>query len=399
MTVAGFTLRIERRELPSRALKVAIPLFATLAALLVGAVLLLLDGSYPSPLTVYREGFEGAFGSSFAAGETLSTAVPLMLTGAAAAIAFRASLYNIGGEGQLYLGAIGAAFVGLTFGDNLPGVIVIPLLLIAGSLAGGLWALLAAIPRARWHVNEILPTLMLNFVALNLMNYLIFGTTSIFRDAVSSTFPSGADLPAGAMLPELTRRLDLSIVIAPGAVLLLAAMLIWTRWGFGLRVAGDSPSAARYAGVGLQRMVISVMFVSGALAGLAGALLVSGRVGALEPRTLAVDLGYLGIVVAALSRLNPFVIIPVAVLFASLDTAAPAMQRLGVPEALILVIEGAILFFIIVGDFWLRNRIKLTRRVIEPEHPAAVGTTPTTEFEPSAEPSTPVSIASTESER
>lgn len=372
MTIGGLTLKITRRASPSRTLKIAIPVLGTLAALVVGAFLILLDGDLPSPLTVYREGLDGAFGSSFARQESILTAVPLILTAGAAAVAFRASIYNIGGEGQLYLGAIAGAFVGLTFGDDLPGIVVIPLVLIAGVVGGGCWALLAAIPRARWQVNEVLPTLMLNFVAVSLMNYFIFGTKSIFRDPVTSTFPAGAHLPDPARLPILTDRLDLSVLIAPGATLLVAALLTWTRWGFALRVAGDSPSTARYAGVRLPRMILTVMFTSGGLAGLAGAVLVAGRVGALEPRTLAVNLGYLGIVVAALSRLNLVAIIPVAVLFGALDTAKPSMQGLGVPESLILVIEGSILFFVIVGDFWLRNTITITRRESDDEPSVAL---------------------------
>lgn len=372
MNIAGFTVKTQPRSVQSRTLKIAVPLLGTLAALVFGAILIMLDGDLPSPLTVYREGLDGALGSSFGVKESLMTAVPLMLTAGAAAIAFRASIYNIGGEGQLFVGAIGAAYVGLALGDDLPKVIVIPLLLVAGVLAGGLWALLAAVPKARWQVNEVLPTLMLNFVALNLMNYLIFGSRSIFRDSVTSTFPAGAHLPDAASLPELGTRLDLSILIAPGALLLVSALLVWSRWGFGLRVAGDSPSAAKYSGVRLQHMVVSVMFVSGALAGLAGAVLVSGRVGALEPRSLAVNMGYLGIVVAALSRLNLVAIIPVAVLFGALDTSEPAMQGLGVPGQLILAIEGSILFFVIIGDFWLRNTIAVSRREVEPQDLLAV---------------------------
>ncbi|MEX0664277.1 MAG: ABC transporter permease [Acidimicrobiia bacterium] len=351
-------------------------MLGTLAALVVGAFLLVLEGGSPSPFTVYREGLEGAFGSSFAVQESLLTAVPLVLTAGAAAVAFRASIYNIGGEGQMYVGAIAGAFVGLTFGDDLAGIVVIPLVLVGGVVAGGFWALLAAIPKARWQVNEVLPTLMLNFVALNLMNYFIFGTTSIFRDPVTSTFPAGAHLPDPARLPVLTDRLDLSVLIAPGAILLVAALLTWTRWGFALRITGDSPSTARYAGVRLPRMILTVMFTSGGLAGLAGAVLVAGRVGALEPRTLAVNLGYLGIVVAALSRLNLVAVIPVAVLFGALDTAKPSMQVLGVPDALILVIEGSILFFVIVGDFWLRHTIAITRRESDHDHSVALAGAP-----------------------
>ena len=376
MSIGGLTLRTERRERASLLVRVLVPVVAVVGALAVGGLVLAIEGEeIPPPWSVYWTGLRGSFGSPFAIVSTIAEAVPLALTAAAAALAFRASLVNLGAEGQLILGAIGAAAVGLQLGDSLSGGIVIPLALVVGALAGAGWALLAAIPRARWGTNEILPTLMLNFVALNIMNYLIFGSTSLFRDDVVSTFPAGKDLPQAARLPEITDRLDVSVMIAFAAILVLAAVLVGTRWGFRIRVVGDSAGAARYAGISLPRTVVSVFGVSGALAGLAGALLVAGRIGALEPRSLAVGLGYVGLVVAVLSRFSLVATIPVAVLIAAFETAGPAIQGAGVPESLVLMIEGLILFFVALGEFGLRYRVRFQLGKRRSIRPANVGTT------------------------
>jgi simple sugar transport system permease protein len=357
MKIAGITVKTERRGVASWPLRVFVPMAAVLLALTVGACVLGLQGAeVPPPSTVYLEGLKGSFGSRFAVSSTLMEAAPLALTAAGAAIAFRASLVNLGGEGQLYLGAIGAAAVGIGLGEQLPGVATLPLALVVGALAGALWALVAAVPRARWGTNEILPTLMLNFVALNVMNYLIFGSASMFRDDVVSTFPTGKELPTSARLPIIDGQLDASPIIAFAAVLLLAAIFASTRWGYRIRVAGDSPDAARYAGISIRRIVLSAFGISGAFAGLAGAVLVTGDVGALEPRTLAVGLGFTGLLVAVLARFSFVAVIPVAILIGAFETSAPAVQVLGVPESLILMLEGLVLLFVAIGEYVLRHR-------------------------------------------
>ena len=360
MRVGRVILKMEPREAASWRVRVMVPVIAVVGALTVGGLILVFaGGDIPSPLSVYGTALAGSFGSLFAISSTVTQAVPLSLTAAAAAIAFRASLVNLGEEGQLYLGAIGAAAVGLLWGDQLDAIVVIPLALVAGALAGSLWALLAAVPRARWGTNEILPTLMLNFVALNIMNYLIFGSASLFRDDVVSTFPSGKTLPLAARLPHISGRLDISAIVALAAILTVAALLAGTRWGFRIRIVGDSPRAARYAGISHQRIILSVLGVSGALAGLAGALLVTGRVGSLEPRSLAIGLGYTGLVVAVLSRFSLLAVIFVAILIGAFDTAGPAIQGVGVPQSLVLVLEGLILFFVGIGEYLLRYRIAI----------------------------------------
>jgi simple sugar transport system permease protein len=226
-----------------------------------------------------------------------------------------------------------------------------------------MFAGLAALPRVTLGTNEIITTLMLNFVALHLMNYLVFGSFSPWRDPASTNFPQGRPLSAAASLPEVWRRVDLGLPLA----VVVAATVWWalrsTRWGYEVRIAGDSPGTARYAGIAVTRKVLGVFLLSGAIAGLAGAVLVAGVVGSLEPRALAVNLGFTGIIVASLARLNPVAVIPVAVLMGALNNAGPALQTIRVPSATVLMVQGLILVFAVSGSFLLQHRVRLRREV------------------------------------
>src|SRR5262249_35839657 len=188
--------------------------------------------------------------------------------------------------------------------------------------------------------DEVISTLMLNFIALYLMNYLIFGSVSFWRDTKRITFPTGRLIPDAAQLPNLWLRLHFGFVI----VIVVAVVMWWwlrsSRWGFDLRVIGDSVSAARYAGMNVAQRTVSVLLVSGAIAGLAGAIQVSGVTQALQPRSLAVNIGYTGIVVAAVARLNCLAIIPVAVLIAGLSNAGGSLPILRLPSDILLLLPG-----------------------------------------------------------
>lgn len=351
--IARFTL--ERRPLPPRWFLVAVPVIAVLVAAVMAAGFLVMGGS--DPIVVYGTMLETAFGSRFALTETLVQATPLILTGLAAAIAFRLQLWNIGGEGQLYVGAILASGIAFAVGDRLPAVPAIGLLLLLGAVGGGLYALLAGVPRAYWDTDEVVLTLMGNFVALHLMNYLVFGSSSAWRDPVTSSFPQGRFLPAAFDLPVLTHRLDIGVLVGVGAGIIGWWALRRTRWGFAFRVVGDSRGAARYAGINIRRKIVGTFFLSGALAGLAGAALVAGPLGAFEPRGLAVGLGFAGILVAAMARFNLLAVLPTAVFVAGVTVSGPELQSIGVPTPAVVMVQGTILLIVAAGEFFTTYRV------------------------------------------
>jgi simple sugar transport system permease protein len=347
---------VEPRGLASTQLVLLVPVLSVLGALILGAIFLAATGE--SPWEVYTKMVDAAFGDRRGISETLISATPLILTGLAAAVAFKMLVWNIGAEGQFIFGAIVAAGTGLWIGEAFPAPIAIPLVILAGAAGGAFFAGMSAVPRVYLGTNEIITTLMLNFIALNLMNYLIFGSESFWKDKAVSTFPQGRPLPDAARIPEFFNRLDYGIFVA--AALAVGAWLLInkTRWGFELRVVGDSPDTARYAGIGVPTKILAVFLMSGAFAGIAGGLFVAGPVGALDPRSLDLGLGFTGIIVAALARLNALAVIPVAVLIGALDNAGPSLQAIGVPPETATMLQGAILVFAVAGEFFIANRIR-----------------------------------------
>ncbi len=350
----------EPRGLASTRVVLLVPLLSVLAALVVGAVFLAVTGS--NPYTVYSKMVDTAFGSSRGFSETLISATPLMLTGVAAAVAFKMLVWNIGGEGQLLMGAVFGAGAGIWLGSSAPAVIALPLVIIAGAAGGALWASAAAIPRVYFGTNEIITTLMLNFIALNLVNYLVLGSFSPWRDPESAQFPQGRPIPDSARLPEWFNRLDWGLFIAIAIAIFAWFLISKTRWGFEVRVVGDSADTARYAGIGVRGKTLGVFLLSGAFAGLAGSILVAGVLGKMDPRSLDLGLGFTGIIVAALARLNPLAVIPVAILMGALNNSGPALQSIQVPSATVGMLQGAILIFAVSGEFLIHNRVKRRKR-------------------------------------
>jgi general nucleoside transport system permease protein len=355
-------LRLERRLEVRRGQRALVTALSVGAALLLGAVFLLLTGA--SPLVVYTEMFRGAFLSWYGLTDSLAVAIPLILTGLAAAVAFRMQLYNIGAEGQLYVGAIAGSWAALALAPGLPGPLAWVLIFVCGAAGGALWILPPALARAWLGTSEIITTLLLNFVALYLMRYLIFGSPSFWRDTAVTNFPQGKPFPEEAYLPVLgLTRVHIGLAVA-----LLAAVVLWfllsrTRFGYDVRVVGDSPGAALYAGIPVRRTIVVVLLISGLLAGLAGAGEAAGIAHALDPNGLAVNLGYTGIIVAALARSNPFAVVAVAFLLGGLQNAGTALQSIpgggGVPVEVSYMLQGAILLCALAGELFVRYRLKI----------------------------------------
>ncbi|HKH75510.1 MAG TPA: ABC transporter permease [Rubrobacteraceae bacterium] len=366
--------RLERRLSVPAGRRALVAVLSVAAALVLGAVFLVLAGF--SPVVVYSEMFRAAFTSYYGITDSLAVAIPIILTGLAAAVAFRMRLYNIGAEGQLYVGAIFSTWAALAIAPGLPAPVAIVIVLATGALGGAVWILVPALARAYLGTSEIITTLLLNFVALYLMRYLIYGSASYWRDPASTNFPQGKPIPEEAYLPVFgLTRIHLGLAVALLAAALLWALLSRTRFGYDVRVVGDSESAAWYAGIPIARTVVVVMLISGALAGLAGAGEVAGIAHTLDPNGLAVNFGYTGIIVAALARSNPLVVVPVAVLLGGLQNAGTALQSIpgggGVPVEVSFMMQGLILLCALAGELFVLYRLRLRR--VAPEEIAEEG--------------------------
>jgi general nucleoside transport system permease protein len=301
----------------------------------------------------------GSFGSWYAlTSATFVRAVPLMVTGLGVALAFRAGVFNIGADGQFLAGAVAATFVGL-HGNPALGTITLLAALIAGVLAGALWAGIAAVMRIRFGVLEVISTLMLNFVATDVVAYLVRGPLQ----EPLHIYPQSPSLPPTARLPHLTSttRLHWGFVLAVLLCLFASWALSRTAAGFCLRLVGSSPDAARVTGrISVPRMMARALLLSGGLAGLAGAIEVTAVTYALY-ENLSPGYGFTAIAVAVLAGLRPLAILPSAMLFAGLEMGATAMQRdAGVPAAWATAVE-ACLILVVVVTLALRRRAATLR--------------------------------------
>ncbi len=348
-------LRLETRAHCPAWLRLALPLFAIAATLALCAGLVALAGA--NVLEAYRHLLLSAVSSRFDFVETLVKATPIALTGLAVAVAFRARFWNIGAEGQLLAGAIAAAFIGGR--EGLPAWSLVPLMLVGGMAAGGLWALFPALLKTRYKVDDVVTTLLLNFIMFYLMMALVDGP---WKDPLSG-YPDSPDIRMEAEFPILlaATRLHLGVLLA-----LLAAPLTWfvmrrTTLGFDIRAVGENPTAARYAGIGIPAVITITAVMSGALAGLAGV----SEVGGIHFQVMAglsPGYGYTGIVIATLALLNPLGVVPAAVFFAVIITGAEAMSRAtGVPVFLADVFQGVALICMLIAILFTRYRVRIRR--------------------------------------
>jgi ABC-type uncharacterized transport system permease subunit len=363
-------IRIERRLAQPRWLMVAVPVGSILLAFVVMTFVLVATG-HP-PVHTFRRLLDTAFGSTNALNATIVSATPLIFTGLCAAVAFRMNLFNIGGEGQLYAGAVLGAAAGLLLGNH-SGWLSVPGMMAAGAAGGAALALIPGILRAFLSTNEIITSLMLNYVAALVLDYLIFDSESYWRDTSSPSakvFPQGKNLPGAATWPVshlgdlvLPFGFLVGLVVATGVWLLYSR----TRFGFEVQVIGDSPRAASYAGMRTRRKILAVMALSGAIAGLGGASQDGDFRHTLDPRGLTqAGYGYSGIVIAALARYNPFAVCLIAFLLGGLQNAGYALQGADFPSGLVGVMQGLILFCALGGELLIRYRVRFERR----GHPA-----------------------------
>lgn len=348
-------MRFERREHRSVLLVVATPLIAIAAALAIAGVLIAIAGA--PVLEAYWGILKGAFGSRLSVTETLTRATPLILTGLAAAVAFRARLWNIGAEGQFYLGAIMVAAVSSQLLGHLPPLVQIPLLLVVGATAGMVLLLIPLWLRLRFGVDEVVTTLLLNFVAVLFVSMLI---DTVLKDPMAFGWPQSQPVSDSGMLPKLLERSRLHLGLVIAIVLAFVIHFIQSRTVFGMqsRAAGLNPQAAIFAGVSLGRTLIYVACLSGGLAGLAGSIEVMGVQGYVTT-DLSPGYGYSGIVVAMLANLNPLGVVLAGLFTATMFVGADGMSRsMGIPSYIADVIVALSLLTMLVAVFFTQYRIR-----------------------------------------
>jgi len=339
-----------------------VSLLAIAVALAIGGIVIALAGG--DPVRSYAHIANASFGNIGVISDTIVKATPILLASLACSVAFRMRLWNIGAEGQFIMGAFGASAVVLA--PILPAEtsrwLFIPVMMLAGMAAGAAWGLIPGYLRAAFNVNEIISTLMLNYIAVAWVNFWIFAVWTEGGFQMSHQFPKSAWLPrlldyASAVPVFRGLTTHLGLVIGVVAAIVLWFVVFRSRWGYEIRLIGDNPRAARYAGISITRNTVLVMMLSGALAGLGGMSEVTGVVHRLQTSPLAAGYGFTGIIVAWLAKLNPLVIIIVSILFGALLLAGREIQPSGVPK----MIQGIILVCLIASDFFLRYRIRIVR--------------------------------------
>lgn len=367
-TVAGkrrtaFRIKIEPRlDEPPAWFPAAVSALAIFVALVLGGIVIAVAGG--NPLASYAHIARASFGDIGVLSDTIVKATPIILTALACSIAFRMKLWNIGAEGQFIMGAWGASAVVLApiVAPESSGWLFLPVMALAGILVGAIWGYIPGFLKARFNVNEIISTLMMNYIAISWVNFWVFAVWTEGGFQMSPKFPEAAWLPR---LSQYASTIPFFRGLTTHAGLLLgivAALIVWfivyrSRWGYEIRLIGDNPHAAKYAGISITRNTIWVMMLSGALAGLGGMSEVAGVVHRLQTAPLAAGYGFTGIIVAWLAKLNPIAIILVSVLFGALILAGREIQPSGVPK----MIQGIILVCLIASDFLLRYRVRFVR--------------------------------------
>ncbi len=347
-------MRLEPRQSTPLWMALSAPVLAVLVALVLCAGFILWAGE--PVFNAYGLLIKGAVGSRFALTETLTRATPMILTGLAAAIAFRAKLWNIGGEGQFYMGALAATWLGSGM-VVLPPWLMVPFLLVSGALAGGGLLLVSAILKNKLKVDEVVTTLLLNFVVLLFVNFLLEGP---LKDPMSMGWPQSAPIIDDGILPVIAAksRLHLGFVVAVIAAVMAWVIMRYTVWGYEIRAVGFNAAAAVFSGIGVNRTIVLTALLSGGLAGMAGVGEVAGTKGYLT-LDLSPGFGYAGIAVAMLAALHPLAVIASALFLAGIYVGADSMSRaINVPTYIADLIVATCVLSVLVGVILTRYRLR-----------------------------------------
>ncbi|MCC6147445.1 MAG: ABC transporter permease [Anaerolineaceae bacterium] len=345
-----------------RIFSVAVPVLAVIAGLLTAGVLIAIVGA--SPLEAYKALFQGAFGSPYETATSLNRAIPLILAGLGVTVAFRCGLWNIGGEGQIYIGGMFASAVGIYL-VGLPLWIHLPLALLGGFVGGALYGGFAGYLKAKHGINEIITTIMMNYIAIYLVGIMVKGP----MQEPPGYFPQSPQIQPGAILPIIWEetRLHGGLILALALALLFYVVLWKTPFGYEIRTIGSNIGAARHAGMKVARVQITAMLISGGLAGLAGASEILGAQYRLRDFFLP-NYGYDSIAVALLGQLNPIGVVISGILFGALRAGAGTMQRtIMLPSSMVFVVQGTVILFV-VGTAILANLPKYLAKRREAAH-------------------------------
>jgi len=350
-----------------------LPLIAIFLGFVIGAFFIIIAGK--SPLIAYTALFKGSLGGLSKIGETLYKSTPLIFTGLSVAFAFRTGLFNIGAEGQYIVGSITAIAIGWYF-QNMPAYILLPMILILGGLAGGIWASIAGYLKARFGVHEVITTIMLNYTALIGTNYII---RTILNPQVlegTSKMAFSVSIPEKARLAKLSQFIPqfgyssahTGIFIGIVCAIIIYYLLFKTTLGYEIRSVGFSPDAAEYGGISKKKNIILAMFISGILAGLAGAVQVTGLIYKVNMSSAMSGYGFDGIAVALVGGNHPIGVLASALLFGVLSNGARKMQLAGIPKEVIGIIQGVIIIFIagkLVVEIISKKRKRAHKKEVE----------------------------------
>lgn len=347
-------LRYVKRSDLSQGRSFLIRLGAIFLALVVTGIFILAISL--NPIDVYVSLCKGAFGSKSKFIETIIKAIPLCLSALGIAVAFRMQFWNIGGEGQIMMGAFAASFIALKF-PGLPMPIMLILMAIAGIIGGGIWALIPAFFKAKWRTNETIVTLMMNYIALKWITYLQYGP---WRDPSALGFPKIPDFTDNAILPNVF-GIHIGWIITLIMVVVIYVFMKHTKLGYEVAVLGESERTAKYSGINVRKTIILAVIIGGGLSGLAGMIQASA-----VSNTLSVEvsggLGFTAIIVAWLSALSAPVILVVSILFAGLiEGGAYIQSAFGIPAAAAQILQGLILFFVLGSEFFVRYKLVIKK--------------------------------------
>lgn len=338
------------------------PILAVISALILGGIIVGMAGY--SPFLTYQALYEGAFGSYYNLSETLLRSVPYLLTGLGVCLSFRAKMFNIGAEGQFYMGALMAGFLGVAW-SGLPGWLLIPLVMLASFVAGGLYGGFPGYLKARVGASEVVTTVMLNTIAIHIVSFMVTGPLQ----EPQGFFPETAEIAAQAKLPFLLpgTRLHVGILLAVALIFFFQFFLFKTVPGYQIRAVGSNREAARYGGIHVERNIVYSMVLSGGIAGLAGGIELLGVTWKLYQR-MSPGYGYTAIAVALLAKKNPVGVLASGLLFGALATGANMMQRsVGIPTVMVNILQALIIFFVVGYSVyeeklirWWRERKRLS---------------------------------------
>lgn len=339
---------VKRAQLPKNKV-IALRLIALAMALIAGAIFILLIGN--NPISVYTTMVKGAFRSKLAIYGTVKIMVPLLVTSLGITLAFKMRFWNIGGEGQIIMGAVFASYFGI-FHADWPQFILLPVMFVAGMIGGGLTGLLPAYFKAKFNTNETLFTLMLNYIALN---FVVFLREGPWADPTSPGYKKFALFSLNGRLPKVI-GVHAGWIIALIILVIVYVYMKYSKQGYEIEVVGESAATANYAGMNVKKIILRTMFLSGGICGIVGMIEVSGNAGTMS-EGITRGVGFTAIIVAWLAGLKPWSIFIVSALFSIMEKGSSVVEStFGLSEACADVLQGIILFFVIGCEFFIRYK-------------------------------------------